>query len=237
MRKRIGDGEGQPHDLFSGNGRVARLARWLREAPVRREVDQLVLEIKGEDGYERIQSWPRESVSSALAVTIDAMVTDAANELGSYLSARVSWWDSERGAAWSTFALRVQPDGMAGQQAFSGEGTSVTIQLQRNLERSIAMHLSGIGEGVALARDQAQDARERARRAEYECDRLRERVNALEDEKAALVAKLRETEDDLAAAMELAEETTAKVEESRKESESSGALLKLVEPFLGGMKS
>ena len=217
--------------LLDGNGRVARLARWLRDKPASEGVDLLVLEVRGEDGYERAQSWPRNSVTMALASVIDAAVQDAANEQGSFLSARVVWWDSAKQLAWATFALRVQPDGMAGQQAFSGDGTSINIQYQRNLERLSVVHLQAIGETVAMHRDAADDTRQRAQRAEREADDLRAKLAASERSVIELERRISELEDDLAAAMELAEEQTNTVEAAKKEADENGALQQMVGPL------
>lgn len=223
--------------MLDGNGRIARLARWLRDKPAKETCEQLSLEVKGEDGYERVQSWPRASVSMALATVIDAMVIDIANEQGSYLQARAVWLDAERGSPWSTFPLRVHPDPMPGQasaaQAFTGEGPNVTIQLQRQLSQVTALHLGGIQETFAQVRDSSEDTRERARRAEQEADRLRERVNVLEAENLALARENAELRDDLTAAMELAEEQSAEAIKAKKEKSENGDLMQLAGKFLG----
>lgn len=241
-RALLGSGEGATSSsmgtsdytgLLDGNGRVARLARWLRDKPAGEGVDLLVLEVRGEDGYERAQSWPRASVTMALAAVIDAAVVDQANEQGAFLSARVVWWDSAKGIAWATFALRVQPEGMQGQQAFAGDGASINIQYQRNLERMSALHMQAIGETVAMHRDAADDTRERARRAEREADDLRARLNESERARIELERKVSELEDDLAAAMELAEEQTKHVEVAKKEADENGSLTKMLAPVLG----
>ena len=62
-----------PAGILDGNGRTARLARWLRELPRRKEVDTLVLEMKSEDGWQRVQSWDRADAGMHLALPIDVV--------------------------------------------------------------------------------------------------------------------------------------------------------------------
>jgi hypothetical protein len=219
--------------LLDGNGRAARLARWLRDKPVAAGVDLLALDVKTEDGFERAQSWPKNSVSMALATIIDALVQDMANESGQYLSARVLWWDSEKSIAWATFPLRVHPENMGAQQAYSGEPANVTIQLQSRLDRATALHLGSISEVFQTVKESNEDTRERARRAEREADDLRAKYAESERARIDLERRVGELEDDLAAAMELAEEQTTKVAEAKKEAEETGGLMKLVGPALG----
>jgi hypothetical protein len=219
--------------LLDGNGRVARLARWLRDRPAAEGVDLLVLEVRGEEGYERVQSWPRASVTVALASVIDSLVVDAANEQGSYLTARAMWWDTAKAIAWATFALRVHPEGMGTQQAFSGDAQNINIQFQRNLDRASALHMQCIGETIAMHRDAQDDTRERAQRAERECDELRARLNESERARLDMERRVSELEDDLSAAMELAEESTKKVEETKQEADESSALTRMIAPMLG----
>lgn len=214
--------------MLDGNGRVARLARWLRERPSSADVDTLVFELKNDGEWDRVQTWRRDAVTLSLANMIDAMAQDSANELGAFVHVRAAWWCSATNVYWTAHQMKVQPDNMGAQQAFSGDGQSVTIQLQNNLHKMITLHTIGIGEGVALAREQAQDVRERSRRAERECDELRARVAILEREKLEFERRCQQLEDDLEAAVELATEASDKAASNKGEAEQTNALVTMI---------
>jgi hypothetical protein len=178
--------------LLDGNGRTARLARWLRELPKRTQVDVLVLEVKSDDGWNRVQCWDRKEVGQHLALAIDAAVTDLANEVGAFVTAKVAWWDSAAGTYWTEHALRAQPEGMQGQQAFSGDAQSAAIQTQRGLERVMSAYMGGIETSQAMLRDSASIAQENFRASQTELMLLREKVAQLELENGQLAAQLEE---------------------------------------------
>lgn len=182
-----------PAGILDGNGRVARLARWLREMPKPRDVDQLVLEMKSEDGWTRVQSWTRADVGMHLALPIDSLVTDLANEIGAYTSCKVSWISTESGEVWTEHALRAQPDGLQVTQAFGGTAQDTAIQTQRALERLVGAFMGGIETSSRLAERSAEIASANFEAAQAELGLLRERVIELERENADLEMQLEET--------------------------------------------
>lgn len=181
-----------PAGILDGNGRTARLARWLRDMPTRRDVDTLVLELKSEDGWTRVQSWDRSDVGMHLALPIDSAVTDIANELGAYVQCKVSWVDSKTGNTWTEHALRCQPEGMTQAQAFGGDASSAAIQTQRALERLVGAYMGGIETSLRLAERSSEIATTNYESAQAELSLLRERVVALERDKAELELQLEE---------------------------------------------
>jgi hypothetical protein len=176
--------------LRDGNGRVARLARWLSEAPASASVDVLVLEHKAEGEWLRLQMWPRASVNAGLAAIIDTAITELANELGAYVTARVVWMDSEKQAYWTEHALRVQPEDMDGQQAFDGTASSMAIQNQRHQERVFATNISLIGTSMAALREVNGDLREANRITAAENHRLREELRAAQQKVELLTGEV-----------------------------------------------
>lgn len=179
-----------PAGLLDGNGRTARLARWLREVPKRKELDTLVLEMKSDDGWQRMQCWDRAEAGMHLALAIDAAVTDLANECGAFVTCQVAWLDSKSGQYWTAHALRAQPEGMGGQQAFAGDAQSAAIQTQRGLERLVGAYMGGIETSQRMCERSAEIAQSAYEGAQNELMTLRERVQALERENAELSSQL-----------------------------------------------
>lgn len=210
-----------PAGILDGNGRTARLARWLRELPKRREVDTLVLEMKSEDGWTRVQSWDRPDVGMHLALPIDSAVTDLANELGSYVSCKVVWLESKTGQAWTEHALRCQPEGMTQAQAFAGDASSTAIQTQRALERLVGAYMGGIETSMRLAQQSTEIAASNYESAQAELSLLRERVITLEREKAELETQLEE-------AISLAEKTEEEAKSGQKQQQVMSLMTSLI---------
>jgi DNA-binding transcriptional MerR regulator len=182
-----------------------------------------VLEHKHEGDWQRLQVWPRSEVNQTLATNIDATVTELANELGAYVTARCAWFDSDKQTYWTEHALRVQPEDMEGFQAFSGDNTSQAIQMQRHQERVLGMGLSNINSAMQCLRESNQLVGEQARQAQSENLRLRERVAELEQENARLSGMLEQ-------ALAAAENAEAQAGDSSHEKQ----VLQLVTTALGG---
>lgn len=193
--------------LRDGNGRVARLARWLSQQPASLATDTLVLEYKEDSEWKRLQMWPRSEVAQQLAQQIDNTVTELANELGAYLTARVVWFDSKAQTYWTEHALRVQPEDMEGLQAFDGSAQSMAIQNQRHQEK---MHTTGMGlltqAALALRETNAQllDSNRilgtENTRLREDLYTTRERVAELEQENARLTGMFEQAVDTAEAA-------------------------------------
>ena len=193
--------------LRDGNGRVARLARWLAQPPSSEKVDALVLEVKEDGEWKRLQIWKREEVQQQLATLIDGTVTDLANELGQYLTARVVWMETATGAYWTEHALRVQPEDMEGSQAFDGTAQSIAIQNQRHQERTagaahalIASISITLRETNAQLRDTNQILSTENARLREDLYESRERISELEQENARLAGMLEQAVDTAEAA-------------------------------------
>jgi hypothetical protein len=181
----------QEKTLRDGNGRAARLARWLDQKPALESVDQLVLELKTSDGeWARLQVWPRNNVSQFLATDIDATVQDAANEQGQYITARCAWFDSSAESYWTEHQLRVHPEGMGEQQAFDGTAQSQAILMQRHQERALGMGLNTVNLALQAMREAMELSRDTATQAQSELLALRERNAELEGENARLAGML-----------------------------------------------
>ena len=184
----------QAKSLRDGNGRTARLARWLAGSPPD-AFDTLMLESRESGEWSRIQCWPRSHVGQGLAVEIDAIVQDAANELGAYLQARVAWYSSERESYWTEHALRVHPEDMGElEQAFSGDPQSATIQTQRHLERreaaqsAMSMQLfSTLSSQNEMLQSQSQAQFEEIGALRRELGDVKRRCNDLEAENTRLM--------------------------------------------------
>jgi hypothetical protein len=210
-----------PAGILDGNGRTARLARWLRETPRRKQVDTLALELKSEDGWARVQSWDRTDVGMHLALPIDAHVTDLANELGAYVTCRLSWLESATGATWTEHALRCQPEGIAQGQAFGGDAQSVAVQTQRALDRLVGAFMGGIETSTRLSERAAEIATSNYEGAQAELSLLRERVVTLEREKAEVEMQLEE-------ALSAAERLSAESQQGAQQSQVTGLITQLI---------
>jgi len=204
--------------LRDGNGRSARLARWLDQKPTSETVDQLVLELKTSEGeWARLQVWPRALAFPTLAHEIDATVQDAANEQGQYITARCAWFDTAAGAYWTEHQLRVHPEDMAGQQAFDGSGQSQSILMQRHQERALGMGLNTINVAMVSMREAMELSRDTATQAQTENLELRARVTELEAENARLGGLLEQA---------LAAAETAQAENAQ--ADEQGNVIKLI---------
>jgi hypothetical protein len=210
-----------PAGILDGNGRTARLARWLRDLPKRPQVDTLVLELKSEEGWARVQSWDRRDTGMHLSLPIDAHVTDLANELGAYVSCRLSWIESATGNTWTEHALRAQPEGMASGQAFSGDAQSAAVQTQRALERLVGAFMGGIETSTRLSERAAEIAASNYEGAQADLALLRERVVSLEREKSEVELQLEE-------ALSAAERISAESQQQGQQQQVTGLITQLI---------
>jgi hypothetical protein len=214
----------QDRSLRDGNGRVARLARWLDQQPSLSSVDTLLLELKDSEGeWSRLQVWPRSNVSQFLATEIDATVQDAANEQGAYLTARCAWFDTAAGAYWTEHQLRVHPEGMGDQQAFDGTAQSQAILMQRHQERALGMGLNTVNLALQSMREAMELSSSTATQAQSENLSLRERVAELEQENARLNGMLE-------SAIAAAESAAAEASESDEQSNVIKLIQKAIAP-------
>jgi hypothetical protein len=182
--------QSQEKSLRDGNGRTARLARWLQQSPSAAQVDSLVLEIKQDGEWQRLQIWPRDEVSQALASVIDSTVTELANELGAYITARAAWFNLERQAYWTEHALRVQPEDLDVTQAFSGDAQSIAIQNQRHQERIVGVHIGGFNSAIHAMRETNADLRSMKDQVNAENLTLREQLYTAQSDVLRLEAEL-----------------------------------------------
>lgn len=180
--------------LRDGNGRTARLARWLAQSPTSPSVDTLVLESRQEGEWQRLQCWPIDRVSQLLASEIDELVVSLANELGAYVQARVAWWSSSTSSYWTEHALRVQPEDMGQMvQAFSGDQTSIAIQNQRHQEHMAGAWLRAVDASLGGLKQSSEDLRLVNSQVQSENLRLREELqeaSRLITEQASEIARL-----------------------------------------------
>lgn len=220
-RSKVANPPPVPAGLLDGNGRTARLARWLRDIPKRKELDTLVLEMKTDDGWQRMQCWDRVEAGMHLALAIDAAVTDLANECGAFVTCQVAWLDSKSGQYWTAHALRAQPEGMSGQQAFGGDAQSAAIQTQRGLERLVGAYMGGIETSQRMCERSAEIAQAAYESRENEVMVLRERCALLERENAELGQQLE-------AAIEAGERLEATKQESSQQNQAIGIFQQLM---------
>lgn len=193
----------QTRGLTSGDTRIARLARWLGQVPSGAQWDTLNLEVKQDGEYVLIQAWERSRIFPDLANEIDSVVTNAADECGEYLKARVVWCSSEDAKYFTEFPMRVQPADMDASQAFTGEGANALVQTQRHLEFMAKLHVGGFGSAI--------------RALEGSNAHLEARADELAIANAELRAQNVQLQDDLAKATALLEEFGAKVEQMEAE--------------------
>lgn len=217
--------------LRDGNGRAARLARWLEQLPANPKITHLALEWKSEGEWVRVQLWPRGEVTPLMAVPIDAAVTELANELGQYLTARVVWLEPEASMYWTEHALRVHPEDMEGQQAFDGSAGNVAIQTQRALERMLGQAANSQQQANTSLREGNAQLLESNRILGGENNRLREDLYKLRD---ALVEKDEEIAR-LSALLERACEAAELAAQRGREDDHTGQVLQLVGKALGNM--
>lgn len=206
--------------LRNGDGRVARLAKWLDTQPHSRTVDLLCLEVRTDNEWSRLQTWPRDVVTAAVADDVDVLVQSHANECGAFLTARVAWFDTQAGSYWTSHPLRVTPDvptdaldpaGVAVAQSFSGDAQSATIQTQRHLELMVRTHVGGFAaaqRALELSVSSLSQANEDLRSAN----------EALREENFSLRAALLEAEAQRDAALERAEQFAEEAQVSDKQS-------------------
>lgn len=197
-----------------GSMRTARLARWLDKLPASPTVDTLLLEVRSEGEWSRLQAWERSDVSAQLADTINETIQEYANEQGSFTTARVAWWDEKLEKYWTTYDLRVPPemgDGSDGGQAFSGDVQSTNIQTQRHLEFMMRQHVGGVAVAMQALRQTTETSNARV-------VELLEEVMQLRHDNLELKEQLLKTEAALEAALERAESISAEAEENEQQS-------------------
>jgi len=214
--------------LRDGNGRAARLARWLEQKPSAPEIDHLAFEWKNDGEWVRVQLWRRDEVSPALAGPIDAAACELANELGQYLTARVVWCDPKSGAYWTEHALRVQPEDFDGEQAFDGSTANVAIQTQRALERMLSMAGGSQMQANTCLREANGQLLESNRMLGGENTRLREDLYASRERVGELEQEVARREQLLERAIEAAE----LAEQRGKDDTQTGQVLQLVQRAL-----
>lgn len=197
-----------------GNGRAAALARWLRVMPPDRYT-MLMLEVKVDGEWERVQGWRREEVNELLAATIEELAQDHANEVAQYSLMRVAWWCPDDEKYWTSRDLRVQaqlPEGATDAgQVFSGEHTNAMIQTQRHVEKMAGAYIGGMSGAMAALREANAQLRDECVDLREDNRSLRQRVSELELENMRLTALAEQAAD-------TAEGLVEKVEQQDKQS-------------------
>lgn len=223
--------------------RVGRIAKWLRQ-----QTNPLVTELhleteNGGDGEkpDRVATWARDKNfdPDTVAQDIEDMLSSIVTEQESKVTARLVWV-TESGKPWTTFPLKLEPEG--GAQIFDGTQKSQTIQSQRHheamamtyaqatekiLHRGDTMHQIYTDTLKALTR-LIESRENRSADLETEIARLR-------DENAQLSAQAMQTETVAEQAIEAAEQAEAEIK-ARKESEGTdGQMLKLLSKVAGDL--
>lgn len=202
------------HSIAHGSTRTARLARWLRKTPPGKEFDTLLLEVRVEGEWSRLQAWAVVDVSELLADDINATVQEYANEQGSFTTGRVAWWSEAGQKYWTTYDLRIAPELEGGEvtgQSFSGDVQSTNIQTQRHLEFMMRQHVGGVAVAMQALRETTSQSNARV------VELLEENVE-LRRENLDLKAELLETQNLLNQALERAEGLAASAEEQDQQS-------------------
>jgi hypothetical protein len=122
--------------VFDGNDRVARVARWLRNPVKSERVTELVLECAVSDEAPMLlQRWARDDVHSEIAVEIDALIQDYADDKGTTCSASLQW-RLEDGSVWLSKGFRglCQDNSRENVRPLDGSQLSIITQLQRHNE-------------------------------------------------------------------------------------------------------
>lgn len=215
--------------LRDGNGRVARLARWLSSEPCA-GADLLRLETRNDGEWECVQAWPRDAVGQHLAADIDALMCELANELGAYVVGRVAWFQSETATYWTSHALRVQPEDLGAMaQAFSGDATSQAIQLQRHQETVFSLNMQTAVRHHATLERMNELQHVQLERLSLENAKLREELWASQ-------RRVVELETDAARAIAMAEDALSQAERVQKDAEEEKSdespMIKMVQQLL-----
>jgi hypothetical protein len=181
--------------LTSGDNRIARLARWLKQTPSGEQWTDLRIETKQAGEWSHVQSYARRDVLEALAEEIDALLVSVANECGEFLTARAVWFNPESDAYWTAFPMRVHPEDMAPGMAYTGEIQNAFIQTQTHLEAMAKLHVGGFGSAIRAletSNTQVSEANNDLRETNNE---LRARLQQMEEENATLARDLEAASD------------------------------------------
>jgi hypothetical protein len=176
--------------LTSGDNRVARLARWLKQLPSGEQWTDLRIETKQSGEWSHVQSYARRDVLEALAEEIDALLVSVANECGEFLTARAVWFNPAADQYWTAFPMRVHPEDMAPGMAYTGEINNAFIQTQTHLEAMAKLHVGGFGSAIRAletSNSQQSEINNDLRDTNHE---LRARLAQLEEDNANLSREL-----------------------------------------------
>jgi hypothetical protein len=171
--------------LTSGDNRVARLARWLKQLPSGEQWTDLRIETKQSGEWSHVQSYARRDVLEALAEEIDALLVSVANECGEFLTARAVWFNPAADQYWTAFPMRVHPEDMAPGMAYTGEINNAFIQTQTHLEAMAKLHVGGFGSAIRALRARLAQLEEDNANLSRELEAATELLEELEKQKPA----------------------------------------------------
>lgn len=124
-------------DLFQGNNRLQRIARWLRDSVKGEQVTELVLEASPPgEAPQVLARWPKASVDVELSRTIDELLQDMSNDRQATITGALQWRTAED-RVWTAKPFRATPaDEATPREAPRLDGSSLSIiqQMQRSLE-------------------------------------------------------------------------------------------------------
>jgi len=216
--------------------RVARILKWITQQsnPM---VTELLLETESsENEPDRVASWVRDKsfLPSDVANEIDEILMSIATEQEQRVSARLVFL-TDKGVRWTTFPLKIEPEG--GAQAFDGSTKNLLVQQQRHIE-GIALTYFKATDAVLKTYSTTLesltkliDARE-TRSADLEIE-----IARLRDENASLQAQQLEAAQVAAQAVESAENAADELAKSRETSAKDGQMLTLLTKVAGDMAS
>jgi len=124
-------------ELFQGNNRLQRIARWLRDSVKGEHVHELVLEASPPgDAPQVLARWRKEAVDVELARTIDELLQDMANDRQATVTGALQWRTADD-RVWTAKPFRAVPSEEASPREaprLDGSSLSIIQQMQRSLE-------------------------------------------------------------------------------------------------------
>jgi hypothetical protein len=118
--------------IRDGSDRIARIGRWLAAKPVSASVTELVLSLEDGDVLGR---WPVDRVTVHMAMDINALILDAANDAGTTIGAKLTWMrDGESPYLSKGFRAKCDDEDRENVRPLDGTMTSFLSQSQRHTE-------------------------------------------------------------------------------------------------------
>jgi len=123
--------------LENANRRTAHIKRFLAKPP--RGSSRLRVTTEGDAGTVVLATWDRAAAVPELALELDALVADHAEETQRYVTARIDWVDRDD-LTLSSKILRGRPDQ---EDPLNGSDQAQSAQAQRHLEAMTRLYVSG----------------------------------------------------------------------------------------------